>query len=264
MSSEDYTIQVIDLPLDAKEEDLLWTFQQVGHIDRIRLYRDKESGRSLGRALVVYEFGAQPNPVEKALVELRHERINGQCVRITRYSPKPWGHEGGNLFVGFLGKDVDDMRLREMFEPFGALTFCKVETSPSGFRRCCGQVRFEERSAAEEALQIMNGWKDKNGKKLQVEWFVSSKQISASRIFVKHLPLSIENDYTLALLFEKFGEITETNLCCDELDVPRGFGFVTFRHPQGASAAISEMNKKWMENTRLLVERAHQTDRRRI
>ena len=62
------------------------------------------------------------------------------------------------LFVGSLSWNTDDHELRSAFERFGEVTDAKVITDrDSGRSRGFGFVTFADSSAAQEAMQEMNG-----------------------------------------------------------------------------------------------------------
>ena len=75
-----------------------------------------------------------------------------------------------------------------------------------------------------------------------------------STIFIFHLPSAVDN-FTLYLLFRKFGEILSTRVILNyQTGVSKGYGFVTFSKQSAASAAIEYMDKFVIGNKRLKVQ----------
>jgi len=62
-----------------------------------------------------------------------------------------------NLYVKNLDDDVDDAKLRELFESYGAITSAKVMSDEKGASRGFGFVCFENSDDASKALNDMNG-----------------------------------------------------------------------------------------------------------
>lgn len=74
-----------------------------------------------------------------------------------------------NLFVKNLVDDVDEAKLRELFEPFGELTSCVVMSDDKGVSRGFGFVCFAKSEEATKALTEMNG-KMVGAKPIYVNW----------------------------------------------------------------------------------------------
>lgn len=72
------------------------------------------------------------------------------------------------LYVGGLPYSADEAKLRELFEPFGALVSVNVITDrDTGQSKGFGFVEFEDHDAADEAIAQVND-KDMDGRKLTV------------------------------------------------------------------------------------------------
>lgn len=62
------------------------------------------------------------------------------------------------LYVGSLPYSVDENQLRELFEPFGALSSARVISDKfTGRSKGFGFVEFEDSAAADEAIAQVNG-----------------------------------------------------------------------------------------------------------
>ncbi|MBK8479734.1 MAG: RNA-binding protein [Proteobacteria bacterium] len=72
------------------------------------------------------------------------------------------------------------------------------------------------------------------------------------------------SDEELQESFQSFGEITEAVVIKDrDTGRSRGFGFVTFADPDGATKAIAEMNGATLAGRTIRVDRAEDTRRDR-
>jgi len=72
------------------------------------------------------------------------------------------------LYVGSLSYDTDETKLRELFEPFGALLSAAVISDKySGQSKGFGFIEFEDSDAADEAIAQING-KEVDGRSLVV------------------------------------------------------------------------------------------------
>jgi polyadenylate-binding protein len=91
-----------------------------------------------------------------------------------------------------------------------------------------------------------------NGKKIEInvhekkekrETLASSK---FNNLFVKNLPKGTD-DNGLRDLFAKFGEIESVHVQRDDQNQLKDYGYVCFKEPEHAEAAMTEMNKKQLE-----------------
>jgi polyadenylate-binding protein len=63
---------------------------------------------------------------------------------------------GNNLYIKNLGETIGDEELKEMFEPFGAITSCKVMRDDKGESRCFGFVCYVNPEDATKAVTEMH------------------------------------------------------------------------------------------------------------
>ena len=61
------------------------------------------------------------------------------------------------LSVENLAADIDDEKLREIFEPFGTVSWAMVHTNDKGMSRSYGHIFFNSQEAATKAVSEMNG-----------------------------------------------------------------------------------------------------------
>jgi len=79
------------------------------------------------------------------------------------------------VFVGGLDSNVDEEYLREIFTPYGEISYVKI---PVG--KHCGFVQFTSRSCAKEAIQMLNG-SQIGGQKARLSWGHSTQNRQASQ-----------------------------------------------------------------------------------
>lgn len=71
------------------------------------------------------------------------------------------------MYIKNFPENIEEDKLREMFEAYGKITSYKVMNDETGKSRCFGFVAFEEAEAAEEAVVNLNG-KEMDGKTIYV------------------------------------------------------------------------------------------------
>jgi len=244
------SLYVGDLHPDVTEANLFEIFNAVGPVASIRVCRDAVTRRSLGYAYV--NFHNMQDAAERALDTLNYSNIKGRPCRIM------WSHRDptirksgvGNVFVKNLDPSIDNKGLYDTFSLFGNILSCKVATSPEGESKGYGFVHYETADAAEQAIRKVNGM-EILGKQVYVGHFVrrsersSNKTSSFTNCFVKNIPLEwTEKD--LEPMFEKFGEIVSAVVMKGsdaESEKNKGFGFVNFKDPEAAAAAVEALNE---------------------
>jgi len=82
--------------------------------------------------------------------ELRHKFEQMKMEQMTKY-------QGVNLYVKNLDDDLDEEKLRGVFDVFGTITSCKVMTDPKGGSKGFGFVCFNTPEEATKAVTEMNG-----------------------------------------------------------------------------------------------------------
>merc|ERR1719316_727718 len=61
------------------------------------------------------------------------------------------------IYIGNLPREINELVLRNMFEPFGAVESSNVVKDPTGKLHGYGFILFREKTAVEKAIQAMNG-----------------------------------------------------------------------------------------------------------
>ena len=160
------------------------------------------------------------------------------------------GNQFRNVYVKHLTEDIDDHKLRQLFEPFGRVKSTKVMTDDNGKSKCFGFVSFEDPDVAHNCVQQLNGKKEmSSGKMLYVaraqrkaerqeqlqRRFEELRQKRINRykginLYVKNLDESMD-DKRLHQEFSAFGTISSAKVMCDQsTGRSRGFGFVCFHN----------------------------------
>ena len=124
----------------------------------------------------------------------------------------------------------------------------KLETYPDGSSRGYAFIQFQSEEEAEKALNAMNQ-AEIRGKKIEINRHEKKatrenpQQTKFNNLFVKNLPKGTD-DEKLKGLFAKFGEIESVTVQRDEQGNLKDYGYVCFKEPDHAEAAVLEMNKK--------------------
>lgn len=184
-----------------------------------------------------------------------------------------------NVYIKNFGDDMDDERLKEIFDKYGKTLSVKVMTDPSGKSRGFGFVSYEKHEDANKAVEEMNGT-ELNGKTVfvgraqkkmerQAELKRKFEQLKQERIsryqgvnlYIKNLDDTID-DEKLRKEFSPFGSITSAKVMLEE-GRSKGFGFVCFSSPEEATKAVTEMNGRIVGSKPLYVALAQRKEERK-
>uniref|UniRef100_A0A674EVH2 Polyadenylate-binding protein n=1 Tax=Salmo trutta TaxID=8032 RepID=A0A674EVH2_SALTR len=184
-----------------------------------------------------------------------------------------------NVYIKNFGDDMNDDKLKEMFDQYGRILSVKVMTDPSGKSRGFGFVSYEKHEDANKACEEMNG-QEFNGKTVFVgraqkkierqgelkRKFEMLKQERISRyqgvnLYIKNLDDTID-DEKLRKEFTPFGSITSAKVMLEE-GRSKGFGFVCFSSPEEATKAVTEMNGRIVGSKPLYVALAQRKEERK-
>lgn len=112
---------------------------------------------------------------EKAVDALNNQTVDGKVLYASRAQKKAERemelkakfeqmrleqmakYQGVNLYIKNLDDDIDDAKLRKIFEPFGTITSAKVMTDQKGNNRGFGFVCYTNPDEATKAVTEMNG-----------------------------------------------------------------------------------------------------------
>ncbi|CDQ74680.1 unnamed protein product [Oncorhynchus mykiss] len=184
-----------------------------------------------------------------------------------------------NVYIKNFGDDMNDDKLKEMFDQYGKTLSVRVMADPSGKSRGFGFVSYEKHEDANKACEEMNGL-EFNGKTVFVgraqkkmerqaelkRKFEMLKQERISRyqgvnLYIKNLDDTID-DEKLRKEFTPFGSITSAKVMLEE-GRSKGFGFVCFSSPEEATKAVTEMNGRIVGSKPLYVALAQRKEDRK-
>uniref|UniRef100_A0A4W3JME2 Polyadenylate-binding protein n=1 Tax=Callorhinchus milii TaxID=7868 RepID=A0A4W3JME2_CALMI len=272
-------IKNLDKSIDNKA--LYDTFSAFGNILSCKVVCDENGSKGYG--FVHFETH---EAAERAIEKMNGMLLNDRKVFVGRFKSRKEreaelgakAKEFTNVYIKNFGEDMDDERLKELFNKFGAFLSVKVMTDDSGRSRGFGFVSFEKHEDAQKAVDEMNG-KEINGRQVYVgraqkkverqtelkRKFEQMKQDRITRyqgvnLYVKNLDDGID-DERLRKEFSPFGTITSAKVMMEH-GRSKGFGFVCFSSPEEATKAVTEMNGRIVSTKPLYVALAQRKEER--
>jgi len=274
-------IKNLDKTIDNKS--MYDTFSAFGNILSCKVATD-ETSSSKGYGFVHFETEEAAN---NAIAKVNGMLLNGKKVYVGKFIPrkereKELGEQAKrftNVYIKNFGDDLDDEKLRDLFEQYGKITSHKVMIDDGCKSKGFGFVSFEEAEAAERAVDELNG-KEMNARML----YVGRAQKKAERqaelkrkfelmkiermsryqgvnLYVKNLDDTID-DERLRKEFTPFGTITSAKVMLED-GRSKGFGFVCFSSPEEATKAVTEMNGRIIVSKPLYVALAQRKEDRK-
>ncbi|KAM9432923.1 polyadenylate-binding protein 4-like isoform 1-T1 [Salvelinus alpinus] len=252
-------IKNLDKTIDNKA--LYDTFSAFGNILSCKVVCDENGSK--GYAFVHFET---QDAADRAIEKMNGMLLNDRKVFVGRFKSRKEreaelgakAKEFTNVYIKNFGDDMNDDKLKEMFDQYGKTLSVRVMADPSGKSRGFGFVSYEKHEDANKACEEMNG-QEFNGKTVFVgraqkkmerqaelkRKFEMLKQERISRyqgvnLYIKNLDDTID-DEKLRKEFTTFGSITSAKVMLEE-GRSKGFGFVCFSSPEEATKAVTEMN----------------------
>uniref|UniRef100_A0A1A7XEB2 Polyadenylate-binding protein n=1 Tax=Iconisemion striatum TaxID=60296 RepID=A0A1A7XEB2_9TELE len=274
-------IKNLDKSIDNKA--LYDTFSAFGNILSCKVVCDENGSK--GYAFVHFETqDAADRAIEKMNGMLLNDRkvcfvgrFKSRKEREAELGAK--AKEFTNVYIKNFGDDMDDERLKELFEKHGKTLSVKVMMDSTGKSRGFGFVSFEKHEDANKAVEEMNGT-ELNGKTVfvgraqkkmerQAELKRKFEQLKQERIsryqgvnlYIKNLDDTID-DEKLRKEFSPFGSITSAKVMLED-GRSKGFGFVCFSSPEEATKAVTEMNGRIVGSKPLYVALAQRKEERK-
>ncbi|TKS86383.1 Polyadenylate-binding protein 4 [Collichthys lucidus] len=219
-------IKNLDKSIDNKA--LYDTFSAFGNILSCKVVCDENGSK--GYAFVHFET---QDAADRAIEKMNGMLLNDRKVFVGRFKSRKEreaelgakAKEFTNVYIKNFGDDMDDERLKELFDKYGKTLSVKVMTDPTGKSRGFGFVSYEKHEDANKAVEDMNGT-ELNGKTVFVgraqkkmerqaelkRKFELLKQERISRyqgvnLYIKNLDDTID-DEKLRKEFSPFGSIT--------------------------------------------------------
>ncbi|XP_041667895.1 polyadenylate-binding protein 4 [Cheilinus undulatus] len=273
-------IKNLDKSIDNKA--LYDTFSAFGNILSCKVVCDENGSK--GYAFVHFET---QDAADRAIEKMNGMLLNDRKVFVGRFKSRKEreaelgakAKEFTNVYIKNFGDDMDDERLKELFDKYGKTLSVKVMTDPTGKSRGFGFVSYEKHEDANKAVEDMNGT-ELNGKTVFVgraqkkmerqaelkRKFEMLKQERISRyqgvnLYIKNLDDTID-DEKLRKEFSPFGSITSAKVMLEE-GRSKGFGFVCFSSPEEATKAVTEMNGRIVGSKPLYVALAQRKEERK-
>lgn len=268
-SSPSASLYVGDLSPDVTEPMLFEIFNQVGPVQSVRVCLDILTRRSLEYAYV--NFVNAPD-AERALDTLNNSLIKGKPCRIMWQQRDPVFRKSGvgNIFIKNLHPSVGHKELYDTFSAFGNILSCKVEMNEKGESKGYGFVHFEQKEAADRAIEMVNKMTIME-KEVFVGPFIPRrersrmKELSWTNVYIRNLPGYYTKEQLIELL-SPYGTITSaiikpfTYVRGDKTDKPEtvncSFGFANFESHDQAVLASEKMNGFKVEGQEILCCRA--------
>uniref|UniRef100_A0A8C2X3X5 Polyadenylate-binding protein n=1 Tax=Cyclopterus lumpus TaxID=8103 RepID=A0A8C2X3X5_CYCLU len=273
-------IKNLDKSIDNKA--LYDTFSAFGNILSCKVVCDENGSKGYG--FVHFETH---EAAERAIEKMNGMLLNDRKVFVGRFKSRKEreaelgarAREFTNVYIKNFGEDMDDEKLREMFNKYGkTMILIRVMTDESGKSKGFGFVSFERHEDAQKAVDDMNG-KELNGRQVYVgraqkkgerqnelkRKFEQMKQDRMTRyqgvnLYVKNLDDGLD-DERLRKEFSPFGTITSAKVMM-EGGRSKGFGFVCFSSPEEATKAVTEMNGRIVATKPLYVALAQRKEER--
>nr|XP_057947114.1 polyadenylate-binding protein 4 [Doryrhamphus excisus] len=273
-------IKNLDKSIDNKA--LYDTFSAFGNILSCKVVCDENGSK--GYAFVHFET---QDAADRAIEKMNGMLLNDRKVFVGRFKSRKEreaelgakAKEFTNVYIKNFGDDMDDERLKELFDKYGKTLSVKVMMDPTGKSRGFGFVSYEKHEDANKAVEDMNGT-ELNGKTVFVgraqkkmerqaelkRKFELLKQERISRyqgvnLYIKNLDDTID-DEKLRKEFTPFGSITSAKVMLEE-GRSKGFGFVCFSSPEEATKAVTEMNGRIVGSKPLYVALAQRKEERK-
>ncbi|XP_041703421.1 polyadenylate-binding protein 4 [Coregonus clupeaformis] len=273
-------IKNLDKTIDNKA--LYDTFSAFGNILSCKVVCDENGSK--GYAFVHFET---QDAADRAIEKMNGMLLNDRKVFVGRFKSRKEreaelgakAKEFTNVYIKNFGDDMNDDKLKEMFDQYGQTLSVRVMTDPSGKSRGFGFVSYEKHEDANKACEEMNG-QEFNGKTVFVgraqkkmerqaelkRKFEMLKQERISRyqgvnLYIKNLDDTID-DEKLRKEFNPFGSITSAKVMLEE-GRSKGFGFVCFSSPEEATKAVTEMNGRIVGSKPLYVALAQRKEERK-
>uniref|UniRef100_A0A4W5MZF7 Polyadenylate-binding protein n=1 Tax=Hucho hucho TaxID=62062 RepID=A0A4W5MZF7_9TELE len=273
-------IKNLDKTIDNKA--LYDTFSAFGNILSCKVVCDENGSK--GYAFVHFET---QDAADRAIEKMNGMLLNDRKVFVGRFKSRKEreadlgakAKEFTNVYIKNFGDDMNDDKLKELFDQYGKTLSVRVMADPSGKSRGFGFVSYEKHEDANKACEEMNG-QEFNGKTVFVgraqkkmerqaelkRKFEMLKQERISRyqgvnLYIKNLDDTID-DEKLRKEFTPFGSITSAKVMLEE-GRSKGFGFVCFSNPEEATKAVTEMNGRIVGSKPLYVALAQRKEERK-
>eukprot|EP00761_Pharyngomonas_kirbyi_P011460 gb/GECH01011485.1/.p1 GENE.gb/GECH01011485.1/~~gb/GECH01011485.1/.p1 ORF type:complete len:605 (+),score=160.18 gb/GECH01011485.1/:1-1815(+) len=278
-------VYIKNLDKSIDNQQLHDTFSAFGNILSCKVATD-EAGKSKGFGFVHFET---QEAADKAIKKVNGMRLGNSVVYVGPFIRKSERiKENANKWTNVFFKNTDENITQEdvdtAFGKFGDITksaYYPRKMKDKGY----GFVNFKNHDDAVQAVNELNEASELNGKPLEGKLTVTRAQKKEERhamlrkefeqkrwerlekyqgvnLYIKHLDDKID-DEALKEEFSRFGNIHSAKVMRDDKGQSKGFGFVCFKKPEEASAALNEMNGKMVEGKPIYVALAQRKEVRK-
>nr|KAG5701481.1 hypothetical protein BaRGS_000877 [Batillaria attramentaria] len=244
-------IKNLDKTIDNKA--LYDTFSAFGNILSCKIACDENGSKGYGFVHFETEEAAR-----QAIERVNGMLLNGKKVFIPRKERLllmgDKMRKFNNVYIKNFSEDLDDEKLRNLFEPFGKIISAKAVMAINGME-LNGKIIFAGRAQKKSERQAELKERFEKIKTERVNRF------QGVNLYVKNLDEGID-DERLQKEFSQFGTITSAKVMTEE-GRSKGFGFVCFSSPGEATRAVTEMNGRIIVSKPLYVALAQRKEDRR-
>jgi polyadenylate-binding protein len=265
---------------NVSARDLENHFSSHGNITSCKVLHD-EKGVSRGYGFLQFERQEDA----EAAIKHKHETVfAGNTITVERFVARDQRETptSNNIYVRGFGPEISSEVLRRKFEEFGEVssTIILPNKSPIGEDRFFGFVCYTSSESASKAIQAVHG-REEGG----VNWYVAPHLSRRDRVYKLKRDFKEKQDYwkqrnlyisklhsaideeKLHKLFRDFGEITSVKVLKSENikydaegnkyfeQLSRGSGFVCFKQADDAERALTQMDRKKVEDREIRVFR---------
>jgi polyadenylate-binding protein len=278
-------IFVRNLAPSVDNKGLYDTFSVFGNILSCKVATD-EKGQSKGYGYVHFETGeAAQDAIQKfdgMIIEDSEVKVIPFVRKQDRSAPSVWT----NIYLKQFPTSWDEVKLREVFAPFGEIQSVAISRDAEGKSRGFGFVNLMSHEAAAKAVADLNNkvveqdgisytiYAGRAQKKSERVRELRAKQdvfnlermnkSQGKNLYVKNIADNV-TDEMFKEAFEPFGKITSAKIMRDKNDnvTSRGFGFVCYETQEEATKAVNEMNNQNLAGKPLYVTYYQKKDQRR-
>ncbi|OAF68403.1 hypothetical protein A3Q56_03878 [Intoshia linei] len=229
-----------------------------GEIYSAKLATDKD-GNSLGYGFVQF---FDVNNADRAIKTLNNTCIEGEKIHIERYLTKnERANTNYNVYIKNFSHLWNESDLRTHFQQFGKIASAVIMKTPEGKSREFGFVCYADAKSARDAVNyysenkitLSNGQvtdlyvakaltKIERIAKIKEDYEIYKDRInSKSNVYFKNIDPNTTEGY-IESLFSPFGKITSLAIMTDKFGKSKGFGFVCYKSPSEADAAIETLS----------------------
>eukprot|EP01104_Vermistella_antarctica_P019012 TRINITY_DN725_c0_g1_i1.p1 TRINITY_DN725_c0_g1~~TRINITY_DN725_c0_g1_i1.p1 ORF type:complete len:738 (+),score=151.02 TRINITY_DN725_c0_g1_i1:152-2215(+) len=220
-------------------------FTPIGALARVHVPVDAVTGKTRGFAFINYVL---LEDAQRAIRELHKTEIGGNSCYLK------WGNGGGHIYVGGLGTECSEEKLREIFAGCGRIYDVQVAmdratNEPRGY----GFVRFVGKEHEVYAIEKLDGTMV-DGKKMDVRRYVRG----GIQLAARNLPADLDA-IQIREMFSVYGEVDRLTLVSRKPDAPPTQGriaFITYLNVEDGIEAQAKMEGMQVDGMHIHVDRA--------